>query len=29
MPGVTSLEFARADLCRRELLVEIEGFARL
>jgi chorismate lyase/3-hydroxybenzoate synthase len=29
MPARPNLEFAQADLCRRELLVEIEGYARL
>jgi hypothetical protein len=27
--GSTSLEFIRADLCRADLLVEIEGIARI
>jgi chorismate lyase/3-hydroxybenzoate synthase len=29
LPRTTSVEFAQADLCRQELLVEIEGVARL
>jgi chorismate lyase/3-hydroxybenzoate synthase len=29
VPRTTSVEFAQADLCRQELLVEIEGVARL
>lgn len=29
MPGVLSVEFVHADLCRAELLVEIEGLAQL
>ncbi len=29
MPSMRTLEFAQADLCRRELLVEIEGCAEL
>jgi chorismate lyase/3-hydroxybenzoate synthase len=29
VPQTTSVEFAQADLCRQELLVEIEGVARL
>jgi chorismate lyase/3-hydroxybenzoate synthase len=28
-PGLDSVEYAKADLCRRELLVEIEGVAQL
>ena len=28
-PGVAQVEFVQADLCRRELLVEIEGVATM